>query len=40
MDHFAADLEAAVLFPGSALEDVNGDAVRSVLVQGRGTFFF
>jgi hypothetical protein len=40
MDHFAADLEAAVLFPGSALEDANGDAVRSVLVQGRGTFFF
>jgi hypothetical protein len=40
MDHFAADLEAAILFPGSALEDVNGDAARSVLVQGRGTFFF
>lgn len=40
MDHFAADLEGAVLFPGSALEDANGDAVRSFLVQGRGTFFF
>ncbi len=40
MEHFAADLEGAILFPGSALEDVNGDAVRSVLVQGRGTFFF
>jgi len=40
MEHFAADLEAAILFPGSALEDVNGDAARSVLVQGRGTFFF
>jgi hypothetical protein len=40
MDHFAADLEAAVLFPGSALQDANGDAARSVLVQGRGTFFF
>jgi hypothetical protein len=39
-DHFAADLETAVLFPGSALEDANGDAVRSFLVQGRGTFFF
>jgi hypothetical protein len=39
-DHFAADLESAVLFPGSALEDANGDAVRSVLFQGRGTFFF
>jgi len=40
LEHFAADLEGAILFPGSALEDVNGDAARSVLVQGRGTFFF
>jgi hypothetical protein len=40
MDHFAADLEGAVLFPGSALEDANGDAARSWLVQARGTFFF
>lgn len=40
MDHFAADLEAAILFPGSALQDANGDAARSVLVQGRGTLFF
>jgi hypothetical protein len=40
MDHFAADLEGAVLFPGSAFEDINGDAVRSFLVQGRGSFFF
>jgi hypothetical protein len=40
MDHFAADLEAALLFPGSALQDANGDAARSFLVQGRGTFFF
>jgi len=38
-DHFAADLEGAVLFPGSALEDANRDAVRSFLVQARGTFF-
>lgn len=38
-EHFAADLEGAVLFPGSALEDANGDAVRSFLVQARGTFF-
>jgi hypothetical protein len=38
-DHFAADLEGAVLFPGSALEDANGDAVRSFLVQARGTFY-
>lgn len=40
MDHFAADLEGAILFPGSALQDVNGDAARSGLVQARGTFFF
>ncbi len=40
MDHFAADLEGAILFPGNAFEDANGDAVRSFLVQGRGTFFF
>ncbi|MBX3185542.1 MAG: alginate export family protein [Labilithrix sp.] len=39
-EHFAADLEGAVLFPGSALQDVNGDAARSFLVQGRGTFYF
>jgi hypothetical protein len=38
--HFAADLEGAVLFPGSALEDANGDAMRSWLAQARGTFFF
>jgi len=38
-DHFAADLEGAILFPGSALADANGDAVRSFLVQARGTFF-
>lgn len=40
MEHFAADLEAAVLFPGSAFQDVNGDAASSFLLQGRGTFFF
>jgi hypothetical protein len=39
-DHFAADLEGAVLSPGSALEDANGDAVNSWLTQARGTFFF
>ena len=38
-DHFAADLEGAVLFPGSALQDANGDAVRSFLLQARGTFY-
>ena len=40
LEHFAADLEGAVLFPGDALEDKNGDAVRSVLIQARTTFFF
>jgi len=39
-DHFIADLEGAVLFPGDALQDANGDAVRSWLGQARGTFFF
>jgi hypothetical protein len=38
-DHFAADLEGAILFPGDALADANGDAVRSFLIQARGTFF-
>jgi hypothetical protein len=40
LDHFAFDLEGAVLFPGDAFQDANGYAVRSVLVQGRTTFFF
>jgi len=40
LEHFAADLEGAVLFPGGAFADVNGDAVRSWLLQARGTFFF
>ena len=39
-DHFAFDLEGAILFPGSALEDEDHHAARSVLAQGRGTFFF
>ena len=39
-DHFIADLEGAMLQPGSALEDANGDAVRSFLFQTRATFFF
>jgi hypothetical protein len=29
-----------VLFPGSALQDEDGHAVRSFMVQGRTTFFF
>lgn len=40
LEHFVADLEGAIMVPGDALEDENGDAVRSVLVQGRTTFFF
>lgn len=39
-DHFIFDLEGALFFPGSALQDANGNAVRSVLVQGRTTVFF
>jgi hypothetical protein len=38
-EHFAADLEGAILFPGDAFQDANGDAVRSFLVQARATFF-
>ncbi|MBI4704468.1 MAG: alginate export family protein [Deltaproteobacteria bacterium] len=40
VDHFSFDLEGAVLFPGDALQDENGNAVRSVLVQGRTTFYY
>ncbi len=40
LEHFALDLEGAILFPGPALQDENGDAVRSVLFQGRTSFFF
>jgi len=40
LEHFVADLEGAVLFPGDALEDENGDAARSVMIQGRTSFFF
>jgi hypothetical protein len=40
LDHFAFDLEGAVLFPGEALEDENGDAVHSFLTQARTSFFF
>jgi hypothetical protein len=39
-DHFALDLEGAVLFPGDALRDENGAAVHSFLTQGRTTFYF
>ena len=40
LDHFLFDLEGAILFPGDALEDENGQATRSVLVQARTTFVF
>ncbi len=40
MDHFAFDLEGAILFPGSALQDADHHAVRAGMVQGRTTFFF
>jgi hypothetical protein len=40
LDHFIFELEGAVLFPGDALEDENGQATRAVLVQGRTTFVF
>ena len=40
LDHFVLDLEGAILFPGNALADVDGYAARSVLVQGRTTFYF
>ena len=40
LDHFALDLEGAVLFPGDALQDQDGYAARSTLVQGRTTFYF
>jgi hypothetical protein len=40
MDHFIADLEGALLFPGAALQDRDGHAVRSGMVQARTTFFF
>jgi hypothetical protein len=39
-NHFAFDLEGAVLFPGDAFKNADGYAARSVLLQGRTTFFF
>lgn len=39
-NHFALDLEGAILFPGDAFEDKNGAAARSGLFQARTTFFF
>jgi hypothetical protein len=39
-EHFIFDLEGAILWPGDALKDEDGYAARSVMVQGRTTFFF
>ncbi len=39
-EHFDADLEGAVLFPGPALYDQDGRAVRAVMIAGRTTFYF
>ena len=38
--HDALDIEGALLFPGDALRDEDGYAVRSGMVQTRTTFFF
>jgi hypothetical protein len=40
LEHFIVDLEGAILFPGDALQNQDGRAVRSAMVQGRTTFFF
>ncbi len=40
LDHFLFDLEGAILFPGNAFHNADGYATRSVLVQGRTTFYF
>jgi hypothetical protein len=40
LDHFLVDLEGAVLFPGNALQNQDGYAVRSGMCQTRTTFFF
>lgn len=39
-EHAIVDLEGAVLFPGSALRDRNGDAANSFLLQARTTLLF
>jgi len=40
LDHFILDLEGAVLFPGDALRNQDGYAVRSGMMNVRTTFFF
>lgn len=39
LEHFLMDVEGAVLFPGDALQDQDGYAVTSWLLQTRATFF-
>ena len=39
-DHFIFDLEGAILFPGDALRDANGNASKSSMMQARTTFVF
>jgi hypothetical protein len=40
LDHFIVDVEGAVLFPGDALKNQDGYAVRSGLLNVRTTFYF
>jgi hypothetical protein len=40
LDHFVFDLEGALLLPGDALRNADGYAARSVLLQGRTSFYF
>lgn len=39
LEHFLFDVEGAVLFPGDALQNVDGYAITSWLLQTRATFF-
>ena len=39
-NHVNFELEGAVLFPGDALENRQGEAARSIMIQGRTTAFF
>ena len=39
LEHFLFDVEGAVLFPGDALQNVDGYAITSYLLQTRATFF-
>lgn len=40
LDHFLLDLEGAILFPGDALKNQDGYAVRSGMMNVRTTFYF